>query len=209
MGIIGSMTADAFFPGQAVVKLQRYGTNTTYTTTTKVANYSESGGGRPVSQDIYFGNAFVTIKKPQELMEVSFDVNVNDVFWASVLSGSYNLVGSGTTKGASMVMSGGVQSKFKMKLEFRDETGSQGYKVLYYNALGATYEKSAASDEYLKGKISFSLSAADSSANSQIMEIECNDLTVPALGSGVTGSYGGWEVAWDTKHGYSPGSMLY
>ena len=210
MGYLGSITADAFFPGDAVVKLERYDSGVVYTTTTSVANYAESGGGRAVSQDIYFGNAYVTIKKPQDLMEVSFDVNVNDTFWATVLSGSYETVnGSIAGDAVAIALSGGDQDSFKLKLEFRDETGSQGYKVIYYNALGTNYEKSAASDEYLKGTISFSLSAADASANSQIIEIECSDLTATDVGSSVTGSYGCWEKDWDTEHGYSPGSMLY
>jgi len=182
-----------WFPDDCVITLEKKGGATT-TVTTDVTNFAESGGERDVESAAHFGGAKVTIKKPQGDFEVSFDIGVNDTFWADVLSGSITTAGS-----ATKVSSDGTHDDFKIKLEWRESTiGSSGYKLIYYNANGVSYEKSNPVDSYLTGTVNFKLASKDNIGSGQKFEIECTDFS----DTGGSGSYVGWETLGDTLFGF-------
>lgn len=186
-------TPAAYFPDDCVMTLEKKGGSTT-TVTTDVTNFTDGGGGKDSDSVAHFGGAKLRIKKPQEDFEVSFDIDINDTFWAQVMSGSITSAGSGTK-----VTSDGAQSDYKVKLEWEDpDTGSAGLKFIYYNALGVSYEKENAADDYLKATVSFKLTAQDSIGSGQRYEIECSNFS----DTGGSGSYVGWETDADTLFGY-------
>jgi len=186
-------TPAAYFPDDCVITIEEKNGSTT-TITTDVTNFTDGGGGKETESVAHFGGAKLTIKKPQEDFEVSFDVDVNDTFWAQVMSGSVTTAGS-----ATMVTSDGTQDDYKIKLEWNDpDTGSAGYKLIYYNAHGVSYEKDNAADEYMKATIGFRLSPQDDVGSGQKFEIECSNFS----DSGGSGSYVGWETTADTLFGF-------
>jgi len=206
---VGNITEAAWFPEDCKIKIERG--DSTYkvqTITTKVTNFSESGGGKTTESIAHFGGAFLTVSKPQEDFEVAFDVDNADTTWAQILSDDITAIGSGTTGSSIKVVSGGDQDNFKVKLEWKNSTGSQGYKILYYNAKGVTFERNNAADDRLTGTMTFKLAPADANGSGQRYDIECSHLEHAAIGSTTTGSYGGWECTADTLFGYGLGSML-
>lgn len=192
-------TPAAYFPEDCIITIHRKG-GTAQTITTEVTNFSDGGGGKDTESVVHFGGAYLTVKKSQEQFEVNFDVDVNDTVWAQVMS--YDVTDAGS---ATMVKSGGTQLPYKVKLEWLDSeypasvgsavgTVGAGFKIIYYNAYGVSYEKDNAADNYLTGTVGFKVEPADQNANGQRYEIECKDFT-DATGSG---SYVAWESAGDT-----------
>jgi len=187
-------TPAAYFPDDCIITIQEKGSTAT-NITTDVTNFSDGGGGKDTETIAHFGGAKLVIKKPQEDFEVTFDVDVNDTFWSNVMSGRITTVGS-----ASMVTSDGTQDYHKVKLEWIEpETGSAGLKLIYYNALGISYEKDNAADDYLKATVSFKISPQDDVGSGQRFEIDCSNFS----DTNGSGSYNSWETAANTLFGYS------
>lgn len=206
----GYVTDPAWFPANCVIKLERKDTGSIYTITTQVFNFSDGGGAKETESIAHFGNAFLKIKKPQSDFEVGFDVSMRDTFWHALLSDNITQIGSTTTGSAVRTISDGNQDDWKIKLEWRTPTtGSQGYKIIYYNATAVEFTKESAADDRLTASISFTIPPTSSVGSGQKYEIESNNLFATDIGSKPTGSYGGWESTADTLFGYSPGSMLY
>jgi len=208
---LGNVTEAAWFPDLCVIKIERGdATYKVQTITTKVTNFTESGGTKTTDSIAHFGGAFLTVDKPQEDYEVAFDADINDTTWAQVLSDDITAIGSGTVVGSAIkVVSGGDQDPFKLKMEWRNSSGSQGFKILYYNAKAITVERNNAADDRLTGTVTFKLAPADANGSGQRYEIECSHLEFAAIGSTATGSYGAWEKTADTLFAYGAGSMLY
>jgi len=78
-------TPAAYFPTDAVITVLRKG-GSVQTITTEVTNFNDGGGSRDTESIAHFGNAFLTIKKPQEQFEISFDVDLNDTTWAEMIN---------------------------------------------------------------------------------------------------------------------------
>jgi hypothetical protein len=206
---IGSLTWQAIFPDQATIKIER-GDNTylIQTITTEVTNFSEGGGAQTTDSIPHFGGAYLTVTKPQEDFEVSLDVDVKDTTWAQVMSD--DVLAAGSTIGSAIrVRSGGTQDPYKVKLEWVSSNGSEGYKIIYYNAYGVTFEKNSPADDRLTGTITFKLSPSDANGSGQRYDIESSNLYAGIVGSiEGTGSYADWETAGDTLFGFGVGSML-
>jgi len=206
---VGSLSWDAVFPDQAIVKIERGdATYNVQTITTKITNFSESGGAKTTESIAHFGGAFLTVDKPQEDFEVAFDVDVMDTTWDQVISDDITAVPGSVSGSAIKVVSGGEQDPYKVKLEWVSASGSEGYKLLYYNARGVTFERNSAADDRLTGTITFKLSPADASGSGQRYAIESSNLYDATIGSKTTGSYGAWEVTADTLFAYGCGSMI-
>ena len=205
----GSTTWQAIFPDMATIKIERGdATYKVQTITTEVTNFGESGGGKSTESIAHFGGAYLTVEKPQDDFEVAFDVDVMDTAWSQVMSDDITAVGS-TIGSAIQVKSGGSQDPFKVKLEWLSSNGSEGYKVIYYNARGVTFEKNSAADDRLTGTITFKLSPADALGSGQRYDIESSNLYGGLVGSAeATGSYAAWETTADTLFGYGIGSMI-
>jgi len=127
----GILTNQAWFPDDAIIKMEpKDGTIQTFTT--EVTNLSDGGGDKTTDSIAHFGGAFLVIRKPQEDFNVEFEVDVMDTTWAEVISGDSETV----TGSAKVVRSGGTQNPYKIKIEWVEPSGSEAYKILYYNAYG-------------------------------------------------------------------------
>lgn len=203
----GNVAESAWFPADCIIKLEEKTTNTVKNITTKVTNFTEGGGAKEQESIAHFGNAFLTVKKPQEDFEVSFDVDVTDTTFAQIMLGSSTTY-SGTAGSTIEIRSGGPQNPHKVKLEWKDTAGSDAYKLIYYNALGVSFEKESAADDRLTGTFRFRISPADSNGSPQKAEIETSAAYESGIGSATAGSYAVLEKNLDTTHGYGVGSML-
>jgi len=174
-------TPDAYFSDECVITLERKG-STPITITTDVANFEESGGTTDVEQKAYYGGAYLTIKKPQEMYEVSFDVKLRNTDWAKIFSDNYASSGSCT-----YVLSGGENEAYKIKLQWLGAdtptpAGSTlgvdygaGYKIVYYNAYGVEFTKSGPSEEELQASIKFKMTPASADGYGQRYEVDISD----------------------------------
>lgn len=201
----------AWFPADAVIKLERKDTGSITTITTEVFDFSDGGGGKETESIPHFGNAFLKIKKPQEDFDVAFSVSMKDTFWHGLISDSITDVMSESagSRHAVRTVSDGNQDDFKIKLEWTSpETGSEGYKIIYYNATAVEFTKESAADDRLIATVSFTVPPTSEVGSGQKYEIMTADRYDSDIGSTAAGSYGGWEVTADTLFGYSPGSML-
>ncbi|MDP2692270.1 MAG: hypothetical protein Q8O88_01360 [bacterium] len=204
-------TTPAWFPANCEIKLERKDTGSITTITTEVFNFSDGGGGKDTESIPHFGNAFLKIKKPQEDFEVSFDVSMKDVFWHGLLSDNFTDVRSDPagSRHAVRTISDGNQDDFKIKLEWIEpETGSEGYKIIYYNATAVEFTKESAADDRLTATLSFKVPPTSNVGSGQKYEIMTADRFDTGIGSTLAGSYGAWESSADTLFGFSPGSML-
>ena len=175
-------TPDGYFADQCVISILRKGDTGSTVITTDVSNFEESGGMTDVEQKVYYGGAYLTIKKPQESYEVSFDAKLNNTDWAKIFSNTFASVGSST-----YVISGGNNEAYKIKLQWlgantATPTGSilgstfgAGYKILYYNAYGVEFTKTGPSEEELQASIRFKMTPADINGYGQRYEVECKD----------------------------------
>ena len=189
---MGDFTPDGMFPADAVVTLHRKG-GSAVVVTTRVSNFTESGGTKDIEKVDFFGGASLQVKKPQDTLEVSFETAIRDTDWALIMSGSATTAGS-----ATQVTSDGTQFDYKIKVEWLDPVGSAAYKIIYYDTVGVTYEKDWASDSYLKGTIGFKLTPTSTLGSGKRYEIELYDVG-DTTGSG---SYVAWETTADTLFGY-------
>lgn len=202
------LTPQAYFPEDCTISVLPKGQSIT-TITTRVTNFTDGGGNRDTESVVHFGGAFVTVRKPREEFEVSFDVDVNDTLFAELMGGSK--IGAGSQFGSSFIIySSGSQTPTKIKLEWFDPEeaaavgstpGSDygaGFKLVYYNALAVEFTKDNAADDYLKGTVRFNLSPADENGSGQKLEIEIQNFQ----DSIASGSYVFWESDYDTVHGY-------
>lgn len=205
---IGDVSWDAMFPEDCTIKIEQAGTNTSNTITTRVTNFEDGGGAIDTESIPHFGGAFLTVTKPQEEFEVSFDVSMKDTIWAQIISDSVTAAGSATVGSTIEAKSGGDKKKYKIKLEWRDANGSDAYKVIYYNAYGVSYEKSSAADDRLVTTVSFNLAPTSAVGSGQKYEIETSGLYNTEMGS-QAGSYDQFEETADTLFSFGVGSMLY
>lgn len=190
---MADFTPAGMFPEDAKVYIQRKG-STAVEYTTRVSNFSEGGATKDVEKVDFFGGASLTVKKPQEILEVGFETAIRDTDWAYIFSGTQTTAGS-----AIKVTNDGDQTDYKIKVEWREPLGSSFYKIIYYNAVGVTLEKEWAADGYLKGTLNFKLSPTDVNGSGQRYEIECFDMN-NTVGSG---SYNSWETTANTLFGYT------
>lgn len=206
---MADLTPAAYFPEDCVITIQQKGLST-QTITTRVMNFTTGGGTRDTETFAHFGGAFVTVRKPREEFEVSFDITVNDTFYAELMGGTKT--GAGSTFGSAfMIQSQGSQVPCKIKLEWFDTEAPQqvgstagsdygaGYKILFYNAYAVEFTRDNSADEFIKGTINFNLGAANNVGSGQMVEIECQNFQ-DSIGSG---SYVAWETTEDTLFGYS------
>lgn len=205
-------TQTAIFPANAVIKIERKDTGSIYTITTQVFNYEESGGGKETESIAHFGNAFIKIKKPQEDFEVNLDVSMRDPFWHSLVSDNVTDIRSDASGSLHFlqVVSDGNQDDFKIKIEWTnpDNNGSEGFKVVYYNATAVQYNKSSAADDRLIANVSFRIPPTSAFGSGLKYEFVTANRYAADIGSKLTGSYGAYEKTADVLFGYSPGSML-
>ena len=202
--MVDILTTDAWFPDDAIIRMERRDTGSITTFTTEVTNLNDGGGAKDTESIAHFGGAFLVINKPQEDFEVSFDVDVVDTTWMEIISADVTEV-SGS---ARMVKSGGDQQEFKVKIEWVDTTNNEAYKIIYYGARGVDFSKDNAADDRLTGTISFKVAPTDPNGSPQRYEIETFDITDGSVGSAIPGSYGQWEEDADILHVYGVGSML-
>lgn len=189
---MADFTPKGMFPEDCRVYIKpKGGTQVEYTT--RVSNFTEGGATKDVEKVDFFGGASLAVKKPMDILEVGFETVVQDTDWAGMFSGTTSTAGS-----AIKVINDGDQKEHKIKIEWREPTGSSYFKIIYYNALGVTYEKDWASDGYLKATLSFKLTPTDNLGSGQRYEIELFD-NGNAVGSG---SYVAWETTADTAFGY-------
>jgi len=202
----GNVSWDAMFPTDATIKIEEKSTGVIQTVTTQVTNFSDGGGGKDTESIAHFGNAFLVVTKPQEDFEVAFDVSIKDTFWSQMISDSTTVV-VGTSAGSFIQsISGGDQNDFKVRIEW--VTGSDAYKIIYYNCKGVTFEKDNAADDRLTGTITFKVSPTSAVGSGQKYEMETSDTTDTGIGSILAGSYGAYEETADVLFGYAPGSMV-
>jgi len=206
MGATGDVSTRAMFPADAKIYIEQKGSDTVQDITTRVTNFSEGGGSKETESVAHFGDAYLTIVKPQEDFEVSFDIDVTDTRFFQTISDDTTVVAGSIAGSTIMVKSGGTQKNYKIKLEFKDDAGSDAFKMLYYNARAVTFEKDNAADDYLKGTLSFKLSPADADGDGQKVEIETSALYDSVAGS-PAGSYVELEKTLDSSFGYGVGSM--
>lgn len=211
--VLGNITTSAWFPADCVVKLERKDTGSITTITTEVFNFTDGGGAKNTESIAHFGNAFIKITKPQDDFEVSFDVSMKDTFWHGLISDSITVAeGSPTQSSGSTieVISDGNQDDWKIKLEWTEpqNSGSQGYKIIYYNATAVEFTKESSADDRLMASVSFTVPPTSTVGSGQKYEIETGDRNAAGIGSTEAGSYGGFEATADTLFGYGVGSML-
>ena len=199
-----NMSTEAWFPDDAVIKLEKKGSYTVQTVTTKVTNFNDGGGDKTTESIAHFGGAFLVIKKPQEDFTVEFDVDIVDSRWAEIISGDTVEV----TGSFMLVRSGGNQNPYKVKVEWFSPDTNEAYKKIWYNSYGVTLNSESAADDRLTGTMSFAIAPTSNVGSSQYIEMETVDKTATGVGSSATGSYGYWERYYDTLFGYGVGSMI-
>lgn len=171
--------ANAFFPDKALIAIGKEGdSGSEIDITTQVSSFSESGFGRDITSDPYFGDAKVKIKKSQEDGEISFDIAITDEQWDRMFWGG---TGSDFTSGSS-------QSDYRVTVTFIDggslvplstEAGSASgafdggttnnmYRKVYAECNVTAFEPAASADEYLKGTITFKVPPTDASASGNV-----------------------------------------
>jgi hypothetical protein len=200
----GGLTTTAWFPEDAIIKIEKRGTGSIQTITTEVSNYSDGGGDKNVESVAHFGGAFLIVKKPQEVYKVEFDVSQKDTKWADIISSDVTEI-PGSFR---VVRSGGDQTPFKLKMEWLAPDSQEAFKILYYNAYGVTYSKDNKADDRLTAKLAFTMAPTSNVGSAQKLELETVNRSNAGIGSSATGSYGYWEKTYDTIHGYAAGSML-
>ena len=131
---MGNLTTVAWFPDDAIIKMENKGTGSRTTFTTEVTNFADGGGDKNTESIAHFGGAFLVIKKPQDDYKVEFDVSQSDTKWADIISGDVTEV-AGSFR---IVKSGGNQNPFKIKVEWLSPENNEAYKIVYYNAYGVT-----------------------------------------------------------------------
>ena len=198
-----STNTDAYFPELALIEIaKKDDSGSGLNVTTQVSSWSESGFGRPIESDPYFGNAKVKYSQPQEDGEVSFDVSVTNAQWYRMFHGA---TGSDFT-------SGSAQSDYRVSVLVRDNNvtaGSAGLpaegglaagsiygsgnalRVIYADANLSTFEPELNADGYLQGTITFTLTPTDedSLGNVRIQEKLPNDATGSTFELSALGSY--------------------
>ena len=205
---IGDVAEAAWFPKDAVIQIEQKG-GSIQTITTRVTNFSDGGGGKETESIPHFGDAFLTVIKPQEDFEVSFDIDITDTRYFQIISDDVTSF-SGSIAGSTIsTRSGGEQNEYKIKIEWHDAVGSDGYKLIYYNARGVSLEKESSAEDRLMGTINFTLSPTDTVGSGQKVEVETSALYDPAVGSIVAGSYAVIESDFDTEFGFTSGGMLF
>lgn len=203
----GTITTAAWFPPDCTIKIEEKGTGTVQTVTAQVTNISDGGGAKNSDSIPHFGNAYVTVKKPQDQYEVSMEITVHDTTWSQILTNTATSVAN--ANGSTIeVVSGGAQNNYKIRVEWTDPLGSSAYKIAYYNALGVTFEKSSSADDRLVGTITFNVAPTNNLGSGQKYEWETSNRYDAGIGSALTGSYGAYEKTADVLFGYSPGSMI-
>lgn len=200
---MGFVSDDVWLPDDCVIKLENKSTGSIHTITTKVTNFSDGGGEKSTETVNHFGGASVVIKQPQEDFTVDFDVSSVDTDFAEFISDTVIQAGS-----FKMVQSGGNQDDFKIKLEWDSPTTTSRYKIIYYNAVGVSYNRDNAADDRLTGTLSFTVAPTSSNAVGQKLEFETADDTNVGIGSAITGSYGSYEAVYDAVFGYTVGGLL-
>lgn len=206
-GTTGNTAWDAIFPQDATIKIERKGEGAIQIITTDVTNVSDGGGAKNTESIPHFGNAYLTVVKPQEDFEVGFEVDVKDTRWMQTMTDTITATPGSPSLGSYIeVASGGDQDEYKVKVEWK--VGSDAYKLLYYNARAVTFEKDNPADDRLMGTITFNLSPTDSSSNAQRYEMETSDTFAASIGSSATGSYGSRETVFDALFSYTVGGML-
>lgn len=201
------LTTQAWFPADATIKLEKKG-DTVQTITTEVTNFSDGGGAKNTENIPHFGNAYLTVKKPQEDFDVEFEVSVSDTTWTEIVSGST----IETAGSFQAIFSDSTQNPYKVKIEWTSPDTNEAYKIIYYNAYGVTFEKESPADDRLTGTISFMISPTNAVGSIQRIEAETIDITHPIYGSALNGAgsglYGSYESQYDAIHGFGVGSML-
>lgn len=196
----GDVSWDAIFPDDATIKIQKKG-QTAVDVTCQVSNFEDGGGGRDTESIAHFGNCFLTVTKPQEDFEVSFDADLKDTAWAQLQSNSI-VAQAGSIAGSTIIVkSDGEQDLLKVSVEWKGTNGSDAYKLLYYNAREVSFEKSNAADDRLTTSVSFKLSPTNAIGSANKIEVETSALYDPDAGS-PNGSYQLIEDEYDTIHGF-------
>lgn len=167
-------TGDGLQASEITVKIgaadAAYSTCTTFTQS--LTNFSQSGGGKDIESVALFGGAFLNREKPREQIEVSFDT-VYKYGTCSDIDGL--LMGSSLT--ASTVESSQEPSAWIIWLYWTD--GTNKYTRAYNNVQGVNLgdlEQSA--EGFLEGKVSFKLSATDSTGASNMKSGEVDPSTL-------------------------------
>ncbi len=188
----------AYFPDLALVELaKKDDLGSGVNLTTLVSSWTESGFGRDTDSDAYFGNAKVKYRKPQDDGEVSFDVAVTNAMWHRIFHGG---TGSDFT-------SGSTQADYRVTILLKDAlttvtqslllggssagsavgslTGSgTALRIVYANAALTSFEPELKADEYVKGKITFTVPPMDETGfgNIRVQQKDVN-IFIPPLGS--------------------------
>lgn len=123
----------------------------TFSATSYITNFSESGGEEDVESNAVFGGGFIDKDKPRTQIEVSFDVILQ--------------YGANSTKfdefkwGSGLTSATGSPAK-SIAIQFTDSTNY--YTRVYNNCKAVTFEPSSDAENYLEGTITFKLSPTTS-----------------------------------------------
>ena len=188
-------TQTALFPDKAYVALgKKDNSGSEIDATTQISSWSESGFGQDTDKDDYFGNATIVVPQPQEDGEVAFDVSITNEQWDQIFWGG---TGSDFTSGSD-------QDLYRVVVSIIDQgsldptysgisgsasgsiNGANSYRKIYTEARATTFEPELDVDSYLKGSITFKLTATDACGDGNI-RIQTLTSTVGSL-SGL-GSY--------------------
>lgn len=158
--------ATYMYPNEVTVTIAAAGSASTSGTnfTTRLSNFQQTGGNTEIESVPLFGGAFIDVEKPRELIEVSFDCVItyeqallfDQLTSGSVIDGSTGPVAVGSTEPVGKA------------IYLQWNSGGSFYTRAYNNARAVMFEPEMSADEYLKGTITFKLTAADGSGSTNL-----------------------------------------
>jgi len=157
----------AIFPSEVTISIVSAGTAgsalaSSDKVTTEISNFSVSGGTKDIESKYFFGGATIDVEKPREQYELSLDVvntYANAVRWEGLL------MGQGIDASSAESDTDPVAKRI-----FVEATDGSNYKTMAMdNCYATSYEPELASEEYMKGTITFKFSATDDSASANYL----------------------------------------
>lgn len=181
-----------------IITFEEDGANTLYNYEGQVTNITQSGGQQESDVIQCFGNRQITFQKPQDEFELQMDV----VFYDTSFDGMF--FGNASAAAGTELESNSNSKKFRITIWWAEEafngtartppSTGEIYRWIFKNCRAVTWEPEIASDDYLKGTITFKTSSVDKDGNGNIFKEWTSAQSTTAL-TPITGTtttrYGG------------------
>lgn len=185
-----------------IITFEEEGASVVSTYQGQIMSINQSGGTQETDTVQTFGNTQITFQKPQEEYEVSMDVVFYDTSFDGMIFGNFQ-AGAGTELKSSdsakrmRISVWWAENAFQGAAKVPPNTG-EVYRWVFKHCRAVSWEPEISSDEYLKGTITFKVSATDSSGNANVFKEWTSAQSTTALTaiSGTTTTRYGGALTW-------------